>query len=195
MQADEFMTGVLRTASGNWGEIAARTTPEGMLELLHSTLGIVSEIAELQDAADETNVIEELGDIMWFAALGYHSRGVMFELPTAGNIERMSKIISGDRWLSYMLDVMLVSAAELCSMVKARMFYGKTLDNSKALKHLGVIVGAVCAQCRYLGIEVGTVLELNQKKLRARFPEKFTETCALVSDLDAEPAVLENGNG
>lgn len=38
--------------------------------ITHSSLGILSEINELKTAKDALNIIEELGDILWYVALG-----------------------------------------------------------------------------------------------------------------------------
>lgn len=57
--------------------------------LLHSAIGIATESGELLDALkkrmfynkalDHTNVVEELGDLLWYVAIGLDACGTTFE--------------------------------------------------------------------------------------------------------------------
>ena len=73
--------------------------PEG--DLMHATLGLVSEAGEFADTIkksyaydkdlDTENLIEEIGDIMWFCALACKSLGVPLEQPALRCIEKLMK--------------------------------------------------------------------------------------------------------
>jgi NTP pyrophosphatase (non-canonical NTP hydrolase) len=87
---------------------------------------------------------------------------------------------------------LITESAELLDAIKRASFYGKELDLTNVKEEAGDILW-------YLAIlfdAVGTDFETEQKrviaKLRARFPDKFTEDKAFNRDLAAEREVLEN---
>ena len=77
MDLHEYVKNVLVTESCDWAAIQPRLILQG--RTLHAVAGIVTEAGELQDALkkhlfygrplDRTNLIEELGDLMWYVAL------------------------------------------------------------------------------------------------------------------------------
>jgi len=86
---------------------------------------------------------------------------------------------------------LVTEAGELLDALKKSMFYGRELDVTNIKEEAGDILW-------YLAIlfdEIGTDFETEQArviaKLRARFPEKFTERSAFVRDLPKERQVLE----
>jgi NTP pyrophosphatase (non-canonical NTP hydrolase) len=88
----------------NLFQIHAMRTAKDMgpeADLMHATLGLVSEAGEFADAIkksyaydkelDVENLIEEIGDIMWFCALAARSLGVPMEQPALRCIEKLMK--------------------------------------------------------------------------------------------------------
>ena len=85
----------------------AKMFPSGMTvepqlsDILHATLGIAGESGELVDAVKKTviynkpldvvNFKEELGDILWYVALGCHAVGVNMEDIMKANIDKLMK--------------------------------------------------------------------------------------------------------
>lgn len=75
--------------------------------LLHASIGLNTEQAELQDAIkkylmygktiDTVNIIEELGDIMWYVGLAMDSLGTTLEEVLAKNSSKL-KARYGDRF-------------------------------------------------------------------------------------------------
>lgn len=71
------------------------------VQFLHAVLGLGTEVGELQDALkrwliygkpiDKVNVVEELGDLFWYAALLARELGVSFEDVMARNIAKLKK--------------------------------------------------------------------------------------------------------
>lgn len=67
--------------------------------LVHATLGIATEATELLEAlasaltshaeADEVNLLEELGDLMWYQAIACDEFGLTFEFIQAKNIAKL----------------------------------------------------------------------------------------------------------
>ncbi len=86
---------------------------------------------------------------------------------------------------------LVTEAGELLDALKKASFYGRELDVTNIKEEAGDILW-------YLAIlfdAVGTDFETEQArviaKLKARFPEKFTEQNAFERDLDTEREVLE----
>ena len=80
---------------------ALRTAKPGALafQLTHAAMGLSGEAGEFVDAIkrhviygrtlDEANAKEELGDILWFVALGAQALGVGMEELARGNISKL----------------------------------------------------------------------------------------------------------
>ncbi len=70
------------------------------LDLLHASMGLSTEAAEFTDALkkhifygkelDETNLKEEIGDILWYAAIALEALGADFESVMQTNIDKLS---------------------------------------------------------------------------------------------------------
>ena len=70
-------------------------------DLMHAALGLAGEAGEFADAIkkhlvygrdlDRENAIEELGDVLWFVALGCHALGVSMDDVAQGNIDKLRR--------------------------------------------------------------------------------------------------------
>jgi NTP pyrophosphatase (non-canonical NTP hydrolase) len=86
---------------------------------------------------------------------------------------------------------MCTEVGEFVDMMKKAIFYGKPLDKVNLREELGDI-------CWYLGLAIDCldttldeVMTINIDKLKARYPEKFTEYHAENRDLETERKILE----
>lgn len=82
-------------------------------------------------------------------------------------------------------------AGELMDAFKRKIFYGKELDVVNLKEEVGDIMWYIAILLRELDLDFEELLQLNIDKLRARFPDKFTEFDALNRDLDKERQILE----
>lgn len=82
-------------------------------------------------------------------------------------------------------------AGELLDAFKRQLFYGKPLDVVNIKEEVGDLMWYVAILLRELDLDFQEILDLNIQKLRARFPDKFTEDHALNRDLETERAILE----
>ena len=82
-------------------------------------------------------------------------------------------------------------SGELMDAFKRKIFYGKDLDVVNLKEEIGDIMWYMAILLRELDLDFNEILQLNIDKLRARYPEKFTEFDALNRDLDKERAILE----
>jgi NTP pyrophosphatase (non-canonical NTP hydrolase) len=82
-------------------------------------------------------------------------------------------------------------AGEFLDMLKKHIFYGKKLDFPNAVEELGDVEWYAGIAIDVLRTTFNEVLTINIDKLKARYPEKFTEHHAINRDLETERAILE----
>lgn len=90
------------------GEKPLSLTPEQSL-LLHSSLGLVTEANEILEAVyahifkgvelDYVNILEEIGDLQWYAAIPLRIKGASMETVLNANIEKL-KARYGEKFTS-----------------------------------------------------------------------------------------------
>ena len=103
MTPNEYQQAALRT-DGNWdfyakAHVRLASADPDMMMLLHAAVGIASEAGELQDALkkhifygrefDWTNAVEEVGDLLWYAALACEALGTTMEYVMEFNIAKL----------------------------------------------------------------------------------------------------------
>ncbi len=81
-------------------------------------------------------------------------------------------------------------AGEVMDIFKKNMMYGKPVDELNLKEELGDLLWYISGFCRHYGFAIEELMEMNINKLKARYPEKFTEEKALNRDLDAEKVAL-----
>lgn len=84
-------------------------------------------------------------------------------------------------------------AGELLDAYKKHFAYGKELDTVNVEEEIADIIWYISNLCRLKNIDFEKALQRNIDKLKARFPEKFTQKDALNRDLDVERKILEGG--
>lgn len=88
---------------------------------------------------------------------------------------------------------MVTEAAEAMDMLKKHFIYGKPFDPINLLEEVGDKQWYCALMLHALGFDFKEAMQRNIDKLRARYPEKFTEEKALQRDLDEERRMLEAG--
>lgn len=83
-------------------------------------------------------------------------------------------------------------SAEFSDMLKKALFYGKPIDQVNLKEEIGDLLWYAALALRALNTDFETVMERNIEKLKARYPQKFTEENAIVRDLNKEREILEN---
>lgn len=82
-------------------------------------------------------------------------------------------------------------AGEAQDQLKRVIFYGADLDVVNLAEEVGDVLWYCAEILNALDVDMSDVMEKNIAKLRARFPDKFTEGDALNRDLDEEREALE----
>ncbi len=82
-------------------------------------------------------------------------------------------------------------SGELLDAYKKHFAYGKELDVINVGEEIADIMWYISNLCRLLNIDLEEMQQRNINKLRARYPEKFTQEDALNRNLDIERQILE----
>lgn len=88
---------------------------------------------------------------------------------------------------------MVTESAEIADVFKKNLAYGKPIDWVNLQEEIGDVMWYIANFCRRNGFDLEKILDTNIEKLRARYPEKFTEDNANIRDLDKERRILEKG--
>ena len=86
---------------------------------------------------------------------------------------------------------MLTEVGELADQFKKNMAYNKEIDWVNVQEEIGDLMFYVAGLCTINNFDLEKILFKNIEKLKARYPEKFTEKNAINRDLDKEREVLE----
>lgn len=97
---EEFIKSVELRESQDLPKIAARFQEIGTVRLVHSMIGLATEAGEIQDMMkkhlfygkeiDRVNLVEELGDIMWYVGLACSELGVTLDEVMAKNNAKLA---------------------------------------------------------------------------------------------------------
>lgn len=87
---------------------------------------------------------------------------------------------------------MQTEAAEIADVYKKCIAYKKPIDYVNIKEELGDLMWYIVNICNMHGWDVRDIMQTNIDKLRARYPEKFTEEHAINRDLETERKILEN---
>jgi NTP pyrophosphatase (non-canonical NTP hydrolase) len=98
---DEYVNCAVRTENKDYASIIKRLEEIRNVRLLHSAIGLCTEAGEFLDQVkkhlmygkrlDEANLEEEIGDVMWYIALGLDALGLSFENVMRKNIEKLKR--------------------------------------------------------------------------------------------------------
>lgn len=107
MNPNDYLQNVKKTESIDFDKISARMTSTRNIRLLHAAMGLSTEAGELLDALkkhifygkalDQTNLFEEVGDLLWYMAIMADELGFSFEKAMEKNIEKL-KARYGDKF-------------------------------------------------------------------------------------------------
>jgi len=150
--------------------------------LVHAALGLTTEAIEFQLAKDLEHQVEEIGDIMWFAALAHNELGI-----------GPSLIID-----PYNKTTIIQLCEAFGSRIKAALIYGNATKPEDKTDWREVPYRIL-----KLGVECSTINSIdifgaNIQKLKTRYGAKHTDDAAVNRNLVAEAnilsAALKSGN-
>lgn len=150
---------------------------------LHMTVGIMTEITEIQEAFDHhyldtVNLSEEVADILWYSS-------------NYANIHDLHFINNGTIYKKSIFGDLLKYAGNLLDIDKKEFAYGKKVEPLFRQYQFGMFWGSLWRFAEYYRIDLEEAMERNIAKLRARYPEKFDTEKAINRDLKTERKILE----
>jgi NTP pyrophosphatase (non-canonical NTP hydrolase) len=86
---------------------------------------------------------------------------------------------------------MQTESAEFTDTIKKFLFYGKPLDIVNLKEELGDLLWYIAIACDTMGVSIEELMSVNIQKLKARYPEGFTEEKAINRDISEERKILE----
>lgn len=165
------------------------------LNLEHAVLGMITEAGELGDAIkkervyakpiDAINLMEEVGDNLWYANLLAHVEG--YDL--GADCRALVGEVDGSALSSFDLVVALSGSAAAAGACVA-LGHEHLLDLHDQFNYF---MGALQLVADRWGFTMEQAAETNIAKLKKRYPEGFNSHDALNRDLNAERRVLESG--
>lgn len=170
-------------------KLSMRTAPQGGLSLIetqahlvHSMLGLAGEVAEiLQDKSNRRNVIQEIGDCMWYIGVG--CTGVGFDMEDFD----LNNYDPDDYY-----EALSIETGIACDLVKRHIYYGVELNRDKLIKTYCKIVTCLVIIATEAGADLHECLILNVDKLRIRYPDKFDPSKAVNRNVKKENEIFES---
>lgn len=173
MNIKEYQINAARTCA----DLGSKTN-----NLFHMNLGIHTEVGELLDIykkkmaygkeIDIVHLTEELGDICFYLANKDTFKDVVY-LEDQIDLVKLEEDITQEKFDE-------IGEGIFITWLEHGLF-------SRVEYWIQIYM-----TCRIFNIDFEQMLEININKLKARYPEKFTQEAALNRDLDAEREVLEN---
>ena len=100
MDLNQYSVQAIKTATHDYPAIRERVSPDKMLQVLHGSIGLSTEANEILDAVkahvfygkplSHTNLLEELGDSMWFINLMREAYGFTWDQIMRANISKLA---------------------------------------------------------------------------------------------------------
>lgn len=170
---------------------------------MHGVVGMISEWNELVNATDSVNVNEEASDFMWYHALCFrvihraavHGYGI--DAPESEWDSVSSSIFVRDPDIFTISAHLFIGASsKLCDMAKRWEYYGDRPNVSDACKAINQMLAYALLLARSKAYPdplkpLDQIRAINIAKLLKRYPNKFTEDCALIRNLGLERATME----
>lgn len=111
-----------------------------------------------------------------------------YQIETARTMADLNTIFDNEM---HMALGMVTEAGELADVYKKALAYNKPIDYVNLKEEVGDLLWYISNYCSMNGWTIAEVMELNIKKLRSRFPEKFTQDLAINRNTDVERIILE----
>jgi hypothetical protein len=178
---EKFLKSVLRT------EVSIVTVRDQ--RFLHGVLGVASEVAELYKAHEKVDMLEELGDLLWYCTLLADSQHISLD-----------KIMSETSWVKpyfwesegvtpqEVIREIATVASILVDMAKVSLFYNKEVDGGTILICIKQLVMYILKVAAAYDITIDLIVEANIAKLEKRYPvaEGYSDKAANRRDLGEE---------
>ena len=185
MNTSEYISGAIRTESVNIPAIQGRMTEE----FIHQTLIAVKNAIHALRDLDKVKKHAFYGKVVDLPPSGMGA-----DVPYNADIDTLRIIERLDRRAIRLFHATVgiaTEAGELLEQIEAHIFQGAPLDEVNVNEEIGDVCWYEALALDETGTNFETVMRTNLQKLKARFPEKFTEHHAINRDLQTERKILE----
>lgn len=116
-------------------------------------------------------------------------------LRTESNVTQAFRPLNDNRLIRLLHCALGLSteAGEFNDVIKKHIFYGKELDIVNLKEEAGDLLWYLCLLCDETNVDFEDLMTTTINKLKARYPNKFTQESALNRDLVKERDVLDKG--
>lgn len=140
------------------------------------------------------NVIETGKDVDGYKRLVYYDKAPktsVFESDIPEVRSNYNALDAEQARILHAAQGLVTETAEFVEALQASVVDGAEFDKVNAAEELGDLMWYIAIASDALGADLGDIMATNLKKLKERYPEKFTSEDAEVRDLDAERKILE----
>lgn len=170
-------------------------------DLLHCASGMVTEAGELIDPfkramfykkeLDVVNVIEEVGDGLWYIAIACRIFNLNLDLNQENNqyykTNKIKQIQTKEGLMEFMLGFNEYVNKLAMKIVRVSDF----VDIKFNIEYFTDVIQEMNLIAEMFNFNLDLAMEVNINKLKKRFPNKFTYEDAITRDLKAERELLE----
>ncbi len=110
--------------------------------------------------------------------------------PDEAMLQRQAAVIR----LDHAAKGLVTEAGEFNDALKKHVFYNRPLDRVNLVEELGDVLWYVAIACDVLRVSLEDVCNANLRKLKARYPEKFTEDRAATRSIENELEAMLRSN-
>lgn len=174
--------------------LAVRTEKplETLDRLIHGCLGLITEIGEVTteikrmgiygkplDTERKAHIVEEIGDVMWYAAIIFDTLGISIE-----KLRTTPKMIPPDNYDGMFLATAIMlgdHCGRVCRAVQeVHMLLGKTNPGQviNTITSLEIIMSGMTVMAKACDSSLEQAMADNITKLQIRYPEKYTNELA-----------------
>lgn len=184
MTPNEYQRMALRTECDKEPFIKKITDKKNQgARLTHVAIGIMGDLVELSRSSYPVNVKEELGDILWYLAVGYSTIG---ETISGVNSYHNATWDNGIKNITNGLGS-FSTAIERVYFYQTKELDQLGVDTSCSIKlGLGLMIAGICQICKLFGWTIEEVMEANIRKLAKRYPKCFHRKYAAEENRDRE---------
>jgi hypothetical protein len=187
MNFKEYVENALRTCPVQPLSIEADTQI-----ILHSAVGLMGELVELEHAYTTDNFKEEVGDLWWYFAIGVDAlarNGIAIPYALFPHSMDRSVLVHSRIHASTILDMakrMVWYRAEFKTRLKTGSTVAIALEES-----YGQMMACLTKLTDEAGMTEQECWEMNVRKLKARYPQGFSGKKALNRDLEKEKSAMD----
>lgn len=169
-------------------------TEDQYQKILHAIIGSLTEVEEIldnykngdlvSDVNKQGSVAEESADIFWYLSILYRELGI------DDHSIKITQDLTGNPF-DVLMDFLKINLKFL-DLLKKKIYYNKDINKQVMIEYTHEMRSLLTNYCQLHNTDIGTILDKNIQKLKARYGEKFSSDRAINRDLETERNILES---